>query len=57
MASKGQTRSMLTRLPAAMAAMAVAPRPLTAVCSRMLPTAVMEYCKPMGKPIFSSFRT
>ena len=39
--------------PAVMAAMALAPRVLTAVCSRMLPMAVMEYCIPIGRPMAS----
>ena len=34
-----------------MAATAALPRPLTAACSTMLPTAVMLHCRPMGRPI------
>ena len=56
-ASKGVAKRFVTLEDEATAAMATAPRPLTAVCSKMEPMAVMEYCRPMGRPIISSLLT
>ena len=55
-ASKTQENSWYSLLAAVMEATTTEPRPLTEVCSKMLPMAVMELCRPMGMPMPSSRR-
>ena len=53
-ASKTQAKSICSLLEAVTEATTTDPRPLTEVCSRMLPMAVMDSCSPMGSPMPSS---
>ena len=46
--------NILMRMAAVKAATQSVPRALLALCSIMLPMAVIENCKPIGTPILSS---
>lgn len=44
-------KNILMRIAAVKAATQAVPRALLALCSMMLPIAVMENCKPIGTPM------
>ena len=54
--SKGHMKNILIRMAAVNAATQVVPKALLALCSIMLPMAVMENCSPMGTPMYISVR-
>ncbi len=57
MVSRGLIRRLWTLLPAVTAATTPLPRAFTAAWIRMVPTAVMENWRAMGRPINSSWRS